>query len=92
MDAHKIVEEDIQTYIRKAMKAGILVNPRISGDFFKKTTIISSKYTRFNDETDYLEQYSHKYENGEYFVALYDGAFFQIHYKFKEKAWSSSKR
>ena len=23
MDAHKIVEEDIQTYIRKAMKAGI---------------------------------------------------------------------
>ena len=37
MDAHKIVEEDIQTYIRKAMKAGILVNPRISGDFFQKT-------------------------------------------------------
>lgn len=83
MDAHKIVEEDIQTYIRKAMKAGILVNPRISGDFFKKPTIISSKYTRFNDETDYLEQYSHKYENGEYFVALYDGAFFQIHYEFQ---------
>lgn len=35
MDAHKIVEEDIQTYIRKAMKAGILVNPRISGVFSK---------------------------------------------------------
>lgn len=82
MDARKIVEDDIQTCIRKAMKLGILSNPRMSGNFFKDRKTISSKYTRFADEAAYLENYFRKYEQGEYLATLEDGAFLQINYEF----------
>ena len=82
MDARKIVEEDIKTCIRKAMKLGILSNPRMSGNFFDDRRTISSKYTRFVGEADYLENYSKKYEQGDFFATLEDGAFFQINYEF----------
>lgn len=82
MDARKAVEEDIKRCIRKATKLGILANPRMSGEFFSDRKFISSKYTRFADENDYLENYFKKYENGEFFATLDDGAFLQIHYEF----------
>lgn len=82
MDARKAVEEDIKNCIRKATKLGILANPRMSGDFFKDRKSISSKYTRFADKNDYLENYFRKYEKGEFLATLDDGAFFQIHYEF----------
>ena len=82
MDARKAVEDDIRKCISKATKLGILANPRISGDFFKDRKFISSKYTRFADATDYLENYFKKYEQGEIFATLDDGAFFQIQYEF----------
>ena len=82
MDARKVVEEDIRTCIRKAMKLGILLNPRTSGDFFANRKKITSKYTRFIDEADYLENYFKKYEQGEFFATLNDGAFLQINYEF----------
>ena len=83
MDAHKIVSEDLQACIRKAMKLGILTNPRTSGEFYSNRKAISSKYTRFTDEANYLENYFRKYEQGEYLVALNDGAFFQVNYEFQ---------
>lgn len=82
MDARKVVEENLRTCVSKAMKLGILVNPRISGDFFKDRKKISSKYTRFIDEADYLENYFKKYEQGEFFATFDDGAFLQINYEF----------
>lgn len=82
MDARKRVEEDMQTCMRKALKLGILSNPRMSGDFFKDHKKISSKYTYFSDETDYLENYSKRYEQGEFFATLDDGAFLQVNYEF----------
>lgn len=85
MDARKMVEDDIQSCVRKALKLGILSNPRMSGNFFKDRTTISSKYTRFTDETSYLESYFRKYEQGEYFATLSDGAFLQINYEFEVK-------
>lgn len=83
MDAHKIVSDDIQVCIRKALKAGILTNPRTSGELYNNRKTISSKHSRFIDEADYLENYFRKYENGEFLVALTDGAFFQINYEFQ---------
>jgi len=82
MDARKTIEEDIKACIKNALRLGIISNPRISGNFFKDRKIISSKYTRFADESFYLKNYSKKYEQGEYFATLEDGAFFQINYEF----------
>ena len=90
MDARKIVEEDIRACMRKAMKLGILSNPRMSGNFFKDRKKISSKYTYFSDETDYLENYFKRYEQGEFFATLDDGAFLQINYEFHIQSKSSS--
>lgn len=90
MDARKIVEEDMQANIRKAMKLGILSNPRMSGEFFKDRRAITSKYTRFADEHDYLENYFRKYEQGEFLAAFQDGAFLQINYEFDLPSKNSS--
>lgn len=90
MDARKIVEDDIRACIRKAMKLGILSNPRMSGDFFGDRKIISSKYTRFANESDYLENYFKKYEQGEFFATLEDGAFLQINYEFEVQSKRTS--
>lgn len=85
MDAYKKVQEDITISVKKAMKLGILINPRMSGDFFKNRKKIASKYSYFVNETDYLENYSKKYEQGEFLIALDDGAFLQINYEFDVK-------
>ena len=90
MDARRMIEEDIKKCIGIGLKQGVLVNPRISGDFFKDRQAISSKYTRFSDEADYLANYYLKYEQGEYFVALEDGSFFQINYEFSFHGKKSS--
>ena len=90
MDARKIVEDDIQACIRKAMKLGILSNPRMSGNFFKDRKTISSKYTRFADEANYLENYFRKYEQGEYLATFQDGAFLQINYEFNIQSRKTS--
>lgn len=82
MDARKMVEDDIQANVRKAMKLGILSNPRMSGEFFKNRQAITSKYTRFADEHDYLENYYKKYEQSEFLAAFQDGGFLQINYEF----------
>lgn len=84
MDAHKVVAEDIRSSISKALKLRILSNPRIEGDFYKDPTCISSKYTRFVDQADYLQNYHHKYEKGEYLATLQDGAFLQVNYEFEK--------
>lgn len=83
MDAHKIVVTDMQESISRALRLRILSNPRIHGDFYKNPTCISSKYTRFANQEDYLQNYHHKYEQGEYLATLQDGAFLQIHYEFE---------
>ena len=54
----------------------------VEDDIRKCIKFISSKYTRFADATDYLENYFKKYEQGEFFATLDDGAFFQIQYEF----------
>lgn len=82
MDARKIVEDDIKQCINKALKLKILSNPRISGSFFDDRKIISSKYSRFAHENDYLENYFRKYEQGEFLATLDDGAYLQINYEF----------
>ena len=83
MDAHKIVVADMQESINRALRLRILSNPRIHGDFYKDPTCISSKYTRFANQADYLQNYHHKYEHGEYLATLQDGAFLQVHYEFE---------
>lgn len=82
MNARQVVEEDIKIFSKKALKNGILINPRMSGDFFKNKNEISSKYSRFSDEEDYLMRYNKQYEDGEFFAAFEDGAFLQINYEF----------
>lgn len=82
MNAREIVQNDIVSCIHKALKFKILINPKISGGFFDDKSRITSKYTRFSDEEDYLEKYYEKYEGGEYLAAFPDGAFFQINYEF----------
>ncbi len=83
MDAYKTVAVDMQESINKALRLRILSNPRIHGDFYNNPTCISSKYTRFVNQADYLQNYHHKYEKGEYLATLQDGAFLQVHYEFE---------
>lgn len=90
MDARKIVEEDIRGSMHKALKLGIISNPRMSGNFFKDRKTISSKYTRFSDEASYLENYFKKYEQGEYLATLENGAFLQINYEFNIQSRKTS--
>lgn len=90
MDARTIVENDIKSYINKALKLGILTNPRTSGQFYEDRMIISSKYTRFADEADYLKNYYKKYEQGEYLATLEDGAYLQINYEFDIRSRNKS--
>lgn len=82
MDARKLVEEDLKKCIAKALRLKVLSNPRISGDFFSNRQQITSKYTFFTCEHDYLEKYSKSYEQGEFLATLNDGAFLQINYEF----------
>lgn len=82
MNARKLVEEDMKEFICKALKNGVLLNPRIGGSFYNDRYKISSKYTRFLDEEDYLERYYKQYEAGEYLAVFFDGAFLQINYEF----------
>lgn len=90
MDARKVIESDMKDYIGKALKLGILVNPRINGEFYSNRHIISSKYTRFSNEQDYLERYYKQYENGEFLAAFSDGAFLQINYEFSVRSKNKS--
>ncbi len=90
MDARKMVEDDLKESIRKALRLGILFNPRISGTFFNDRRVITSKYTFFTDEEDYLSNYSNRYEQGEFLATLEDGGFFQINYEFDIKGKKTS--
>ena len=83
MDAHKIVAEDMQRSINKALRLRILSNLKTGGDFYKNPACISSKHTMFADQDDYLQNYHHKYEQGEYLAAFQDGAFLQVNYEFE---------
>ena len=83
MDAYKIVAADMQESINKALRLRILSNPRIQGNFYKNPSCISSKYTRFANLADYLQNYHHKYELGEYLASLQVGAFLQVLYEFE---------
>lgn len=83
MDAHKIVAEDMQRSINKALRLRILSNLKTCGDFYKNPACISSKHTMFADQDDYLQNYHHKYEQGEYLAAFQDGAFLQVNYEFE---------
>lgn len=85
MDARQMIEDDIKTSMRKGIKLGILINPRISGCFFSDRLHISSQYSMFSDELDFRNKYSQNYEDGKYLVALKDGAYFQVNYEFKIK-------
>ncbi len=83
MDARREIEADIRSCVNKGMQLGILINPRIPGDFYSSPNIISSKYSCFSNEADYLENAHLKYEHNEYFITLEDGAFLQINYEFE---------
>lgn len=82
MDARKLVEADMKHSISQALRSNILLNPRIAGEFYGNKRAITSKYTRFHDEEDYLSNYSKRYEQGEFLAAFKDGAFLQINYEF----------
>lgn len=85
MDAQKIVEDDLKNTVRRALQDGILINPKIGGDFFKNKSKITSKYQIFNNEEEFINEYSHQYEAGCYLAAFEDGAFLQINYEFSNK-------
>lgn len=85
MDAHKEIANDIREYLSKGIRLGILLNPRTPEGFYTNNRSISSKYSFFSDEKDYLSNYHLKYEQNEYFVAFEDGAFLQINYEFELK-------
>lgn len=85
MDAYRTVKEDLQKLISKTLKLGIIVNPKVGGGFYSNANKISSHYTFFRDEYDYLENYASAYENGKYIFALNDGSFFQLNYEFFRK-------
>lgn len=84
MDAHQKIADDMKHSINKALRLGILSNPKTHGDFYKNPICISSKYSRFSDQADYLQNYHHKYEKGEYLATLQDGAFLQVNYEFEK--------
>lgn len=84
MDAFKEVADDMRSCIGKALKQGILINPRTSGDFYNNPVCISSKYTMFTHLDDYLQNYHHTYEKGEYLAAFLDGSFLQVNYEFEK--------
>ena len=86
MNARKKVEEDIKYSINTTLQKGILVNPRISGKFYNDNKKITSRYTLFSDEQDYIERSPKKYEDGEYLAAFPDGGFLQINYEFNYKS------
>lgn len=83
MDARKEIEADIRACVTKGLQLGVLINPRIPGDFYSSRAHITSKYSYFSDEADYLKNAHLKYEQSEYFVALEDGAFLQLNYEFE---------
>lgn len=85
MDARQLIEDDIKQSIRTGMRLGILFNPRMSGDFFNSRIIISSHYSRFSNEEDFINNYVNQYEADQYLVALQDGSFFQVNYEFEVK-------
>lgn len=85
MDAYNVVLADLKKYLKKGLKENIFVNPHIPDSMLKNSNQITSKYTRFNDELDFLQLYESKYESGEYLVALDDGSYFQINYEFNGK-------
>ena len=83
MDAYNAIKQDITSFIRTWIKTGIIVNPQVGGDFFSNKDVISSKYSFFRDEEDYISNFAESYENGRYLCALSDGSFFQINYLFE---------
>ena len=86
MDAFVIVKDDLDKVVRKALSLRIIQNPKISGEFFNNNTVISSKYSFFDDEEDYRANAAKKYEAGEYLFAMMDGAFLQINYEFTRRS------
>lgn len=90
MDARKDIEADMKSYINLALEKGVIVNPRIRGEFYSNRQQISSKFTRFSDEEDYLKRFSKQYENGEFLAALLDGSYLQVNYEFDVKSKNKS--
>ena len=82
MHAWGIISEDIKTTIKKGMKTFVLINPRVSGDFYNDAVKIASKHSRFKDEVDYISSFPAVVANGEYLVSLNDGSCLQIYYEF----------
>ena len=85
MDARRKVEDDMKSSINKALQKKILLNPRMGGTFFADQSKISSKYSMFSNEEEYINEYSHRYEEGCYLATFEDGAFLQVNYEFSAK-------
>ena len=85
MDAFNEIKQDLNSFVRTWTKTGIIINPQIGGDFFSNEESISSKYSFFKDEDEYISNFAKAYENGQYLCALPDGSFFQIKYGFVRK-------
>ncbi len=85
MDAFNEIKHDLTSFVRTWTKTGIIVNPQIGGDFFSDEERISSKYSFFKDEEEYILNFAKTYESGQYLCALPDGSFFQIKYGFVRK-------
>lgn len=83
MNARKIIETDLRNCIHTGFKAGIIVNPRIPGDFYSNPTRIGSKHNKYENEDDFLTKYIEDYERGDYFFSLADGACLQVFYEFE---------
>lgn len=83
MNAKTEIMEDIKGTINKGLKLKILMNPRLPSI---EETVISSRYTFFNDEEDYCLRYHEAYEEEKYLFAMDDGSYFQINYEFDIKS------
>lgn len=83
MNAKVEIMDDIKRTISKGLDLKILMNPRLPSI---EGTVISSRYTFFNDEEDYCSRYHQAYEEEEYLFAMDDGSYFQINYEFDIKS------
>jgi len=81
MNAYQEIKSDISKLITNGLKLGLIVNPRASDRIFHGNRI-SSGYTFFDDEKEYIEKRRESYEKDLFLFALKDGAILQLNYEF----------
>lgn len=83
MNAYNIVKKDLRKTIITAMNLNIIVNPQ---KYTENGITLSSQYSFFRSQEEYLSEYAHSYEENKYLCALTDGSYFQVNYEFEKKS------